>query len=176
MHLSSLVEMVESGFDERVLLGTRDAPVTGAELGRLVRAGASTLGGHKALVYVGENHPRLPVALFSAAWAGIPFVPVNYRLEDHQLNSLIGRQPVRSCCRTRRRRRRITGDAPVAVFDEWLGSLPDDPPAADPPFDDDERRGRPVHERHDVGTEVGAAAASALDGVPAGVGRVRRRR
>ena len=39
MHLSSLVEMVESGFDERVLLGTHEHPVTGAELGRLVRSG-----------------------------------------------------------------------------------------------------------------------------------------
>jgi hypothetical protein len=77
MHLSSLVEMVESGFDSRVLLGTHDHPVTGAELGRLVRAGASTLGGYEALVYVGENHPFLPVPLLSAAWAGIPFVPVN---------------------------------------------------------------------------------------------------
>ena len=137
MHLSSLVEMVESGFDERVLLGTREAPVTGAELGRLVRAGASTLGGHKALVYVGENHPRLPVALYSAAWAGIPFVPVNYRLEDHQLNSLIGRQTGALVLSDEATARRITGDAPVAVFDEWLGSLPDDPPATDPPFDDD---------------------------------------
>jgi tetratricopeptide (TPR) repeat protein len=92
MHLASLVEMVESAFDDRVLLGTRDEPVTGADLGRLVRAGASTLAGYDALVYVGENHPLLPVALFASAWAGIPFVPVNYRLEDHQLNALVARQ------------------------------------------------------------------------------------
>ena len=56
------------------------------------RRGASTLGGHQALVYVGENHPLLPVALFSAAWAGVPFVPVNYRLETHQLNASSARQ------------------------------------------------------------------------------------
>ncbi len=137
MHLSSLVEMVESGFDERVLLGTREAPVTGAELGRLVRAGASTLGDRKALVYVGENHPRLPVALYSAAWAGIPFVPVNYRLEDHQLNRLIDRQTGALVLSDEATAGRITGDATVMVFDDWLGSLPDDPPATDPPFDDD---------------------------------------
>lgn len=28
-----------------------------------------------------------------AAWAGVPFVPVNYRLETNQLNALIARQP-----------------------------------------------------------------------------------
>ena len=77
MHLASLVEMVESGFDERVLLGSVTAPVTGTDFGRMVRSGASTLPGYTSLVYAGENHPLLPVALFSAAWAGIPVVPVN---------------------------------------------------------------------------------------------------
>ena len=36
MHLASLVEMVESGFDDRVLLGSVDAPVTGTELGQRI--------------------------------------------------------------------------------------------------------------------------------------------
>ena len=52
MHLSSLVEMVESGFDDRVLLRDGDRAVTGAELGLLVRRGAATLAGRgTALVY-----------------------------------------------------------------------------------------------------------------------------
>ncbi len=138
MHLASLVEMVESGFDDRVLLGSSDAPVTGAEFGRLVRRGASTLAGHQALVYVGENHPLLPVALFSAAWAGIPFVPVNYRLENDQINALVARQPGALVLTDATTAPRLTTDAPVVVFDDWLESLPADVPAADPPFDDDE--------------------------------------
>src|SRR5262245_58880458 len=137
MHLSSLVEMVESGFDERVLLGTRERPVTGAELGRIVRAGASTLAGYEALVYAGENHPLLPVALFSAAWAGIPFVPVNYRLEDQQLKDLVARQPGAMVLADEATAPRIAGDAPVTVFDDWLALLPADAPPSDPPFDDD---------------------------------------
>ena len=71
MHLASLVELVESSFGERVMLRSRDDPVRGAELGRMVRSGAATLAGYQTLVYVGENHAVLPVALFSAAWAGI---------------------------------------------------------------------------------------------------------
>lgn len=138
MHLASLVEMVESGFDERVLLGASDAPVTGKQFGELVRRGAFTLGTSKALVYVGENHPLLPIALFSAAWAGIPFVPVNYRLEEHQLNSLVARQPGALVLADRATAPRITGDATVMVFDDWLAGLPADPPAVDPPFDDDD--------------------------------------
>lgn len=138
MHLSSLVEMVESGFDDRVMLGASDSAVTGAQFGVLVRGGASTLGGYRALVYVGENHPLLPVALFSAAWAGIAFVPVNYRLEGHQLNSLVARQPGALVLADPATASRIAGEAPVIVFDDWLASLPADPPAIEPPSDDDE--------------------------------------
>ncbi len=138
MHLASLVEMVESGFDERVLLGEGADALTGAAIGSTVRSGASTLSGFSALVYVGENHPLLPVALFAAAWAGIPFVPVNYRLEDHQLNSLVARQPNAFVLADEHTAPRISTGAPVHVFDEWLRSLPADPPAIDPPFDDDE--------------------------------------
>jgi acyl-CoA synthetase (AMP-forming)/AMP-acid ligase II len=139
MHLASLVEMVESGFDERVLLGTHADPVTGTRFGQLVRAGASTLPGYSSLVYAGENHPLLPVALFSAAWAGIPFVPVNYRLEDHHLVSLIERQPGALVLADEGTATRLAGlPAPVREFDEWLTALPAEAPASEPPFDDDE--------------------------------------
>ncbi len=138
MHLSSLIEMVESGLDDRVLLGGRDAPVTGAEIGRLARRGASTLGPYGALVYAGENHPLLPVALFAAAWAGIPFVPVNYRLEDGQLNNLVGRRPDALVLADAATAPRVATGAAVVVFDEWLDSLPEDVTATEPPFDDDE--------------------------------------
>ena len=137
MHLSSLVEMVESGFDDRVLLGSAAEPVTGTRFGELVRAGASTLGDYQALVYVGENHPMLPIALFSAAWAGIPFVPVNYRLEDHQLNSLIARQEGALVLADASTAPRVDGQT-VQVFDEWLTTLSSDHEPVDPPFDDDE--------------------------------------
>jgi acyl-CoA synthetase (AMP-forming)/AMP-acid ligase II len=137
MHLSSLLEMVESGFDDRVLLGTADAPVTGAGLGRLVRRGASVLAGRcDALVYVGENHPLLPVALLSAAWAGVRFVPVNYRLEDHQLNSLVEREPNAVVLADQQTLSRITSGA--TLFDAWLEGLPEVAADIEPPFDDDE--------------------------------------
>ena len=140
MHLASLVEMVESGFDERILLGgLGDQSITGAQLGQLVRAGASTVAGrYQAVVYVGENHPQLPVALFSAAWAGVPFVPVNYRLEGKHLTSLIARQPGALVLADAATAARIGGDVEVQVFDDWLASLPTDFEPIDPPFDDDE--------------------------------------
>jgi acyl-CoA synthetase (AMP-forming)/AMP-acid ligase II len=125
MHLSSLVEMIEAGYDDRTLLGVGSGAVNGVELGRMVRAGSASLAGScTALVYVGENHPMLPVGLLSAAWAGVPFVPVNYRLDDERLTGLLGRQPgarVLADLATAERLGRL-GHA-AEVFDAWLAGL-----------------------------------------------------
>jgi len=137
MHVSSLVEMVESGFDDRIVLGVGADAIDGAAFAARVRAGGSTLRGRSALVYAGENHVYLPIALFSAAWAGVPFVPVNYRLDDHQLNLLVSRQPGALVLADRATKSRITADHPAHELDTWLERIPDDPPAVDPPTDDD---------------------------------------
>ncbi|MEQ1873702.1 MAG: AMP-binding protein [Ilumatobacteraceae bacterium] len=137
MHLASLVDMVESGFDDRVLLGSGDAAVTGRGVGSLVRRGASTLRGVEAVVYAGENHPLLPVALLASACAGVPFVPVNYRLEDAQLNGLIARYPTALVLADDRTVARITAGGKVVRFDDWLATLPEDAPEAEVPSDDD---------------------------------------
>src|SRR3954466_2143860 len=138
MHLGSMVEMVESGFADRVLLGDRDRRITGAEFGDLVRRGASTLVGTcSAVVYAGENHPLLPVALFSAAWAGVPFVPVNYRLDDHHLNALIAREAGAIVLADAATAPRVE-DHPVTVFDDWLADLPSGVMPPDAPSDDDD--------------------------------------
>jgi acyl-CoA synthetase (AMP-forming)/AMP-acid ligase II len=139
MHLASLIEMIESGYEERVLLGTSAQPITGLRLGQLVRSGAAQIvGRYPAVVYVGENHQALPVALFSAAWAGVPFVPVNYRLENAQLAALIARQPGALVLADAPSVSRIETDGTVVVFDEWLSGLPESPEPVEAPFDDDE--------------------------------------
>ena len=94
VHLSTLVDMVESGLGDRTLVGPITSGLTGEQLAALVRrAGTALRGTCASLVYAGENHPLLPVATLGAACAGVPFVPVNYRLEDRHLVDLIGRQP-----------------------------------------------------------------------------------
>lgn len=37
--------------------------------------------------------PAVPLALFGAAWAGVPFVPLNHRLSSTQLSSLFMEVP-----------------------------------------------------------------------------------
>jgi len=138
MHLASMVEMLESGFGDRALLGDAEHRIDGAALGDVVRRGASALTGTcSAVVYAGENHPLLPVALFSAAWAGVPFVPVNYRLDDHNLNALIARQGGAKVLADAATAPRIASDA-VTVFDDWMAGLPAAVAPLDPPFDDDD--------------------------------------
>jgi len=123
MHLSSLVEMVESGFDERVLLGDENSQITGTEFGFLVRLGATQVHNkYASVIYVGENHPLLPIGLFAAAWAGVPFVPVNYRLEDRQLRSLIERYPNSLVLTDPLTADRLIGLSPL-IFDDWLRGL-----------------------------------------------------
>src|SRR5215218_2594514 len=138
MHLASMVEMIESGFDHRVLLGDPRQRLTGADLGSLVRRGASTLAGAcSSVVYAGENHPLLPIALLSAAWAGVPFVPVNYRLDDHQLNGVIASQQGALVLADEVTAPRLDSGSVVAL-DDWLTSLPAGAEPLDPPADDDD--------------------------------------
>ncbi|WP_370516068.1 class I adenylate-forming enzyme family protein [Novosphingobium sp. Gsoil 351] len=47
--------------------------------------------GAKNLVYVGLNGPAMPLALFAAGYAGMAFVPLNYRLSDGDLRNLAKR-------------------------------------------------------------------------------------
>jgi acyl-CoA synthetase (AMP-forming)/AMP-acid ligase II len=142
MHLSSFVEMVESGLDDRVLLGDQKSRITGTEFGCLVRLGATQIHNkYASVIYVGENHSLLPVALFAAAWAGVPFVPVNYRLEDRQLHLLIERYPNSLVLSDPLTADRLRGFSP-RVFDEWLSELStidlEDVGPTEPAEDDDD--------------------------------------
>src|SRR5277367_253096 len=87
--------MAADGFGDRVVVGHRGDGITAAEL--RARAGRAALGlrgsGATALVYVAVNGPALPVALFAAARAGVPLVPLNYRLGRQQLDALLAKHP-----------------------------------------------------------------------------------
>ena len=139
MHLSALLDMIESGCADRVVLGGGETALTGADLARLARAGGQAVAGTEALVYVGENQPALPVALFAAAVGGVPYVPVNYRLEDAHLSELVGRYPGATVLADEPTTARLRAGSIDAVrFDEWLTGLPADHEPVEPRFDDDE--------------------------------------
>jgi acyl-CoA synthetase (AMP-forming)/AMP-acid ligase II len=92
MNIGMILEMAASAGDRpAVTAGGRS--LTAAGLLRLAQAAAGRFQRYPAVLYLGANHLAYPVALFGAAQAGVPFVPLNYRLGDQQLASLQARHP-----------------------------------------------------------------------------------
>jgi acyl-CoA synthetase (AMP-forming)/AMP-acid ligase II len=95
MHLTMLLDMAAEGFGDRAVAGTAGVAMTARELRDRAREGARLLRSRdaSALAYVATNGPAYPVALFAAAYAGLPLVPLNYRLGEEQLGQLLARHP-----------------------------------------------------------------------------------
>ena len=93
MNLLTLLEMVAAGFEDRVLIGSRSSALTGARLKELAHRGAGSLAAEptSVVVFLGGNGPAFPMALFAASLAGLPFLPVNFRLSDDQVEEILGR-------------------------------------------------------------------------------------
>jgi acyl-CoA synthetase (AMP-forming)/AMP-acid ligase II len=95
VRLTLLLDMAADGFGDRVLAGRRSGGITAAELVRRSHSGAALVRERAAdaIVYLDVNGPAFPVALFAAARAGVPLVPLNYRLGQRQLDELLARHP-----------------------------------------------------------------------------------
>jgi acyl-CoA synthetase (AMP-forming)/AMP-acid ligase II len=106
-----LLDMVVAGHGSRVALGGRAAgALTFSDLGRLADGGGGLLASRKAshAVLLARNGPVLPTLLFASAKAGVPLVPLNYRVSRDQLLDSLGQF-----------------DAPLVVADEdYLPVLP----------------------------------------------------
>ena len=89
MNLLLLLDMAAAGRADDVVVQSGADRLTGAELLAGAWAGAKYTAGASALAYVGTNGLAFPLGLFAAAAAGVPFVPLNYRLSDDQLHALL---------------------------------------------------------------------------------------
>src|SRR5262245_745435 len=81
--------MAAAGRGDEVAVQVGADRLTAAELLAGAWNGAELVKGASALAYVGTNGLAFPLGLFAAAAAGVPFVPLNYRLSDDQLNDLL---------------------------------------------------------------------------------------
>ncbi len=90
MNLMMLLEMAASGFGERVAVQNEGECLTYAELFAAAGAAADVLvaSGAKHAAILDVSSLALPIQLFGAAWAGVPFVPLNYRLTGVELERL----------------------------------------------------------------------------------------
>ncbi len=93
MHVGMVLEMAGDGLGDRVAVGSLDGGLTFAALAQRARRAGTLLaraaGAH--VVLVDENSPAVPIALYGAAIAGKPYVPVSYRLADDRLRAIVER-------------------------------------------------------------------------------------
>jgi acyl-CoA synthetase (AMP-forming)/AMP-acid ligase II len=88
-----LLEMANGAMGDRVAVGDKDHGLRYSDLYEKAGRAASYLRATSAesVLYTDLTSPLLPVALFASSWAGLPFVPLNYRLPDDKLQAQIGR-------------------------------------------------------------------------------------
>ncbi len=95
MNLLLLLEMAGAVDPDRPVFRFDDRQLTAAALQTDARRiGASLVAeGTSNLVFAAANSLAFPVAVFAASAAGIPLVPVNYRLADDRQNDILDRHP-----------------------------------------------------------------------------------
>ncbi|MCZ0914833.1 class I adenylate-forming enzyme family protein [Gordonia amicalis] len=151
MGVGLLLDMVESGLGDRVALGDRASGLTHGDVVATVRGGAAVISGSSPsdgavgrppseVIYLGRNGPGYPQVFFAAAMAGVPFVPVNYRLGDEVLGDLVDDFDHPLIVVEERYRDRVAGRDQVVGLDDFLAAaraaepmppidVPDDAPA-----------------------------------------------
>ena len=93
MNISTILDMAAEAFGERtgvVHAGTR---MDYASLRVRAHAAAAAIkaSGARYVVMLDVSSPAAPVAIFGAAYAGVPYVPLNYRLTKPEINELLAR-------------------------------------------------------------------------------------
>jgi acyl-CoA synthetase (AMP-forming)/AMP-acid ligase II len=88
-----LLEMAAAGFGERVAVQNGPDRLTYAELFAAAAAARRHIedSGAAHVGILDVNSLAVPVGLFAAAWAGRPFVPLNYRLAHDEVDALVAR-------------------------------------------------------------------------------------
>ena len=93
MSIAMLLDMAAEAAPDRLAVGPGSAALTFGDLSTRARSVAARLrrDGVERLGLIDLNSEAVPLALYGAAMAGVPFAPVNYRLPDEQLRSIVAR-------------------------------------------------------------------------------------
>jgi fatty-acyl-CoA synthase len=129
VNVGMILEMAVDGFGDRVAVGDRARGLTyRALMQRASRVAGVLSGGAERLVLVDVNSEAVPIALFGAALAGVPFVPVNYRLADDVLRSVLARTAPATAIADPECSPRISGVGRLTVLerDELLAAVASD--------------------------------------------------
>jgi fatty-acyl-CoA synthase len=93
MELSMLLEMAAEGCPDRVAVGRSADGLTYAELLTRARSLGADLAARdiQHIGMVDTNSEAVPLLVYASSFAGLPFVPLNYRLADEQLQAAVRR-------------------------------------------------------------------------------------
>ncbi|SVD53734.1 uncharacterized protein METZ01_LOCUS406588, partial [marine metagenome] len=91
MNLMMLLEMAASGAADRVAIKSGTQELSYAELLGAAGRAASLYrqAGVERASILDVSSLAVPISLFGSAWAGLPFVPLNYRLTGDELDFLL---------------------------------------------------------------------------------------
>jgi long-chain acyl-CoA synthetase len=93
MNISTILDMAAEAFGERTGVVNGAARMDYATLRARAYAAAQAIkaSGAANVVMLDVSSPAVPVAIFGAAYAGVPYVPLNYRLTRPEINELLAR-------------------------------------------------------------------------------------
>jgi acyl-CoA synthetase (AMP-forming)/AMP-acid ligase II len=99
MGVAMLLDAIAATMPERPLVGERAEVITAAGLAAQAAGGATVLAdlGADAVGFLGVSGPVFPACLFAAATVGVPFTPLNYRLQADQVAALAARLGEHPC-------------------------------------------------------------------------------
>ena len=94
MNIMMLLQMASEADGGRIAVGRRNDGLDLATVFDTAGRFAAWIRskGYERVVWSDVAGPLLPVALYGSAWAGTPFVPMNYRLADDRLRVLVAQQ------------------------------------------------------------------------------------
>jgi long-chain acyl-CoA synthetase len=93
MNIATVLDMAVEAFGVRTALVCGQRRLSYGELRERALAGAAAVheSGARYLALLDENGPAAVAAVFAAAYAGVPYVALNYRLTAEELNELLTR-------------------------------------------------------------------------------------
>ncbi|RIK93425.1 MAG: AMP-dependent synthetase, partial [Proteobacteria bacterium] len=93
MNVAMLLEMAAGSFGDREAVRCGDLALAYTALERTARVAAAALRAsgcaHAALL--DETSPAVPIGLFAAGFAGVPFAPLSYRATAAEIDALLAR-------------------------------------------------------------------------------------
>ncbi|MGH8530926.1 MAG: class I adenylate-forming enzyme family protein [Nevskiales bacterium] len=119
MNISTILDMAAEAFPDRVALVSGEQSLTYSLLRGKARNAAHAIrnSGARYVAMLDVNSPAIPAAIFGAAYAGVPYVPLNYRLTQTEIDELIERVTPAFLVTSAEFRNRLTARNSVDVMD-----------------------------------------------------------